>query len=104
MKARHRRTDGKVVQNDELTGKGLSDFLSMVFDNYYTILKDGGAIYVCHAEGLGMDIIFRTTFANSGFKPAEIIIWVKDQFVFGRQDYHWRHEPIIYGWKEGETS
>jgi DNA modification methylase len=48
-----------------------------------------------------MDVLFRETFAEAGFKPAEIIVWVKDQFAFGRQDYHWRHEPIIYGWKEG---
>src|ERR1019366_4523984 len=62
----------------------------------------GGGIYVCHAEGLlGMDVIFRQAFADSGFKPAEIIVWVKDQFAFGRQDYHWRHEQIIYGWKKG---
>lgn len=101
LKARHRRTDGKIVQNDGLTGENLSEFLNIVFGNYYIILKEGGCIYVCHAEALGMDVIFRTAFAHSGFKPAEIIIWVKDQFAFGRQDYHWRHEPIIYGWKEG---
>lgn len=29
------------------------------------------------------------------------IIWVKSIFAFGRQDYHWRHEPCFYGWKEG---
>ena len=21
--------------------------------------------------------------------------------VMGRQDYHWKHEPCLYGWKEG---
>lgn len=29
------------------------------------------------------------------------LIWVKDVFVMGRHDYHYRHEPILYGWKEG---
>ena len=101
LKARNRRTDGKTVENDTLKGEGLKSFLLKVFENIGTHLKDGGVLYVCHAEGLGMDVIFRTAFSESGFKPAEIIIWVKDQFAFGRQDYHWRHEPIIYGWKEG---
>jgi len=32
---------------------------------------------------------------------SQIIIWLKNSFVFGRKDYHWRHEPILYGWKEG---
>lgn len=31
----------------------------------------------------------------------EMLIWVKNQFVLGRSDYHWRHEPCLYGWKEG---
>lgn len=31
----------------------------------------------------------------------QCIVWVKDQFVFGRQDYHWRHESILYGWRAG---
>lgn len=27
----------------------------------------------------------------------------KNAFVMGRQDYQWRHEPILYGWKEGAS-
>ena len=99
LKARNRRQDGKTVQNDELTGDALKSFLDSAFKVYFENMADGAAIYVCHAEGLGLDVIIRSAFAEQGFKPAEIIIWVKDQFAFGRQDYHWRHEPIIYGWK-----
>ncbi len=101
LKARNRRTDGLIVEGDSLNGKDLKSFLLALFKSYSDNIKSGAVLYVCHAESLGMDVIFRTAFAESGFKPAEIIIWVKDQFAFGRQDYHWRHEPIIYGWKEG---
>ena len=31
----------------------------------------------------------------------QLLIWVKNVFSLGRQDYQWRHEPCIYGWKEG---
>lgn len=31
----------------------------------------------------------------------EMLIWVKDHFTLGRQDYQWRHEPCFYGWKDG---
>lgn len=61
--------------------------------------KPGGAIYVCHADTEGLN--FRNAFKNSGYKLAECLIWVKNALVLGRQDYHWRHEPILYGWKEG---
>ena len=29
------------------------------------------------------------------------LIWLKDIFAFGRGDYHYRHEPIFYGWRPG---
>jgi DNA modification methylase len=61
--------------------------------------KPGGAIYVCHADTEGIN--FRTAFKNAGFKLAECLVWVKNALVLGRQDYHWRHEPILYGWREG---
>ena len=31
----------------------------------------------------------------------QCLIWVKNGFNFGRQDYKWKHEPCLYGWKEG---
>lgn len=101
LKARNRRLDGKKVTNDNLKGKELRELLEQSFNRFFESMKAGASIYVCHAEYLGMDVLFRSLFAEAGFKPAEIIIWVKDVFAFGRQDYHWRHEPIIYGWKEG---
>lgn len=30
-----------------------------------------------------------------------MIVWVKNSFAFGRSDYHWQHEPCLYGWKDG---
>ena len=101
LKARNRRTDGATIKNDAMKPEQFRAFILTVFKEIYPVIKDGGVLYICHAEALGMDVIFRSTFAEAGFKPAEIIVWVKDVFAFGRQDYHWRHEPIIYGWKEG---
>jgi DNA modification methylase len=74
-------------------------FLYNAFQNMFEHTKPGGAIYVCHADTEGLN--FRNAFKNSGYKLAECLIWVKNALVLGRQDYHWRHEPILYGWKEG---
>lgn len=63
--------------------------------------KTGGSIYVCHADTEGIN--FRVAYKTAGFKLAQVLIWVKNSLVFGRQDYHWRHEPILYGWKEGSA-
>lgn len=65
----------------------------------FSYAREGAAIYVFHADTEGLN--FRRAFKEAGFKLSECLVWAKDVFVLGRQDYHWRHEPILYGWKEG---
>lgn len=99
LKARNRRTDGLTVSNDAMTDEQfdvfLRDFLSIL------PLKDGGVFYLCAPPGR-TETQFRNALDSvSGLMLKECIVWVKDVFVFGRQDYHWRHESILYGWKDG---
>lgn len=91
-------TAGK-IKNDKMEDDSFYQFLFDAFVNMYLSIKEGGAIYVCHADTEGLN--FRNAFRNAGFKLAECLVWVKNALVLGRQDYHWRHEPILYGWKEG---
>lgn len=90
---------GMKIQNDKQKDEDFYNFLSSAFINMANNVKAGGSIYCCHADTEGLN--FRTAFKNAGFKLAECLIWVKNSLVLGRQDYHWRHEPILYGWKEG---
>jgi DNA modification methylase len=46
-------------------------------------------------------VIFRRTMTEAGWLLKQVLIWVKHHFAIGRQDYHWQHEPILYGWKPG---
>ena len=91
-------TAGKIM-NDKMEDNTFYLFLLHAFENMFEAAKPGGAIYVCHADTEGIN--FRTAFKDAGFKLAECLVWVKNALVLGRQDYHWRHEPILYGWKEG---
>ncbi|HBO68195.1 MAG TPA: DNA modification methylase, partial [Acholeplasmataceae bacterium] len=91
-------TAGK-IKNDKMEDNNFYLFLYDAFNNMFENIKPGGAIYVCHADTEGLN--FRNAYKNAGFKLAECLIWVKNALVLGRQDYHWRHEPILYGWKEG---
>jgi DNA modification methylase len=65
----------------------------------YAVTKQGGPIYVCHADSGGVN--FRNAMKDSKWELKQCIIWVKNSFILGRQDYQWRHEPILYGWKPG---
>jgi DNA modification methylase len=91
-------TAGK-IKNDKMEDDNFYLFLYDAFQNMFEHTKPGGAIYVCHADTEGLN--FRNAFKNAGYKLSECLIWVKNALVLGRQDYHWRHEPILYGWKEG---
>lgn len=89
---------GKIL-NDDMGKKEFRAFLLTVFKNYYQIAKKGCVIYVVHSESERS--AFTDTLVESGFKFAQNLIWNKNQANLSRQDYNWKHEPILYGWKEG---
>lgn len=90
--------DALTIQNDKMSTNDFSDFLSEVFNVLYLNSSAGTPIYVfCPIE----DGTFLNAFNSSGFKLQSILIWLKNTIVLGRKDYHYKHEPILYGWKEG---
>jgi DNA modification methylase len=95
--ARHRRTDGLEISNDEPAD--IPALLAAAFAN--TPLKAGGAYYVASPSSADVLPTFYETLAAASMPVRQQLIWVKDVFVMGRHDYHYRHEPILYGWKEG---
>jgi len=87
------------IQNDEMSG---TDFYQFLYDAYLTMFmftKPGGGIYVAHADTEGVN--FRKAMVDAGWLFKQCLVWVKQTFVMGRQDYHWKHEPILYGWSPG---
>ena len=62
-------------------------------------MREGAAFYIWHADSNGL--AFRSNCEKAGLKIKQNLIWVKNHFTLGRQDYQWRHEPCLYGWKEG---
>lgn len=91
--------DALKIENDNMNEIEFYNFLLDAFRNMFEKIKYGGSIYVFHADTEGLN--FRNAFKSVGFKLAQCLVWVKNTFVMGRQDYQWRHEPILYGWKEG---
>ena len=96
---RHRRTDGLVIMNDSMEDGEFYDFLLSFYQQMLRVLKAGGSYYIFHADSEGLN--FRAALQGAGGQPRQILIWVKNAMTLGRQDYQWKHEPILYGWKEG---
>lgn len=91
--------DALKIQNDEMSAENFYQFLYDAYSNMFMVTKPGGAIYVAHADSEGMN--FRKALTDSGWLLKQCLIWVKQTLVMGRQDYHWKHEPILYGWVPG---
>ena len=89
------------IENDNLNETEFYNFLLDAFRNMNEIAKEGCTFYSFHADTEGLN--FRRAFKEAGFKLAQCLVWVKNTFVMGRQDYQWKHEPILYGWKEGSA-
>lgn len=87
------------IENDLMNNEEFYNFLFKAYSNMYEFMRAGAAIYVFHADSEGLN--FRKAFVDVGLKLSECLIWEKNNFVLGRCDYHWRHEPVLYGWKEG---
>ena len=87
------------IQNDDM---GNDEFRQFLRDSYVAadaVMKAGAVFYIWHADSEGYN--FRGACQDSGWKVRQCLIWKKSSLVMGRQDYHWQHEPCLYGWKEG---
>ena len=91
--------DSLKIENDKMKDDKFYQFLYDSYVSMYGAVKPGGAIYVCHADTEGIN--FRQAMKDAGWELKQCIIWVKNALVMGRQDHHWKHEPILYGWKPG---
>lgn len=87
------------IMNDDMDTEDFKDFLAETYKRYYENMKLGAVIYVAHSEAERAS--FTKEFVDAGFKLAQNLIWNKQHAVISRQDYNWKHEPILYGWKEG---
>lgn len=89
------------IQNDALSDEEFARFLREAFASLIQSMRPGAPIYMAHSDTGGFT--FRRCFIEAGFKLSSCLIWRKNALVLGRGDYHWRHEPILYGWKPGAS-
>lgn len=91
---------GKILNDNMADGK-FHAFLLDFYKEMLRSLKDGGAFYIWHADSEGYN--FRSALREAGGTVKQCLIWNKNSIVLGRQDYQWKHEPCLYGWKGGAS-
>lgn len=93
------RHNPRPIENDDMSSQDFYHFLFDAFNNGYEVIKAGGGLYVWYASKSVVE--FQTALEDVGFLIKQEIIWNKSSFTLGRQDYQWKHEPCLYGWKDG---
>lgn len=86
------------IRNDG--GAQLAQLLADSFTAADGALKPGARFYLAAPPG-PREFDFHQAIGATGWKLHQGLVWVKDQFVLGHSDYHYRHEPILYGYKPG---
>ncbi|GHM77453.1 DNA modification methylase [Bifidobacterium longum] len=77
------------------------EFLRKAFATALDVLKPGCAFYVWFAQIQAEN--FLAAADKAGMTIRQTLIWAKSTFSLGRQDYQWKHEPCLYGWKDGAS-
>lgn len=93
--------DALKIENDRQSDDDYRKFLIDAFLSANENIKEGAAFYIFHADSEGYTV--RGACQDAGWKVRQCLIWNKNSIVMGRQDYHWKHEPCIYGWKDGAS-
>lgn len=92
-------SQGMTIAHDNMVKSEFVEFLSSSFQRLNDVLKEGATFYIWYADTSAYEFI--ESCRNANWEIRQNLIWVKSQFILGRQDYQWRHEPCLYGWKEG---
>ncbi|HEQ0256358.1 TPA: DNA modification methylase, partial [Streptococcus pyogenes] len=91
--------DSLTIKNDSMDNDSFRQFLVNAFSSANEVMKPGAVFYIWHADSEGYN--FRGACFDIGWTVRQCLIWNKNSMVLGRQDYHWKHEPCLYGWKDG---
>lgn len=91
--------DKMKIKNDNMRDSDFREFLLKAFVAAEMALRPGAACYVWMAS-TEIDAAIEQ-YEKAGLLYKQLLIWVKNAFTLGRQDYQWRHESCIYGWKPG---
>lgn len=91
--------DALTIKNDSMEDDQFRQFLRDSYTAADSVMKPGAVFYIWHADSEGYN--FRGAAKDAGWTVRQCLIWKKSTMVMGRQDYHWKHEPCLYGWKDG---
>ena len=92
--------DALKVENDSLGEEDLKALVVAAFDNAEKNCRSGSYWYATVPPG-PLHILFADDWKRRGILR-QIMVWAKDSMVLGHSEYHYQHEPILFGWIPGD--
>ena len=92
--------DALKIDNDKQNEESFKEFLTAAFNNMFNAMNKGAVFYIYQPQG-PLNMIFKTAVFNCNQEYRQELIWNKNVMVLGHYDYHYKHEPCLYGWKDG---
>lgn len=90
------------IQNDDKTPQDMYNFWVTALTNACNACKETMTYYITAPQGGDLLLLLQAVH-DAGFSLKHQIIWNKNNHVLGRCDYNYKHEPIVYGWKQKGT-
>jgi site-specific DNA-methyltransferase (adenine-specific) len=91
--------DKLTIKNDSMKDDAFNKFLVDAFTAARDVLKEGSSFYIWYADVETFN--FSSALRTVGLQLRQVLIWAKNGMILGRKDYHFKHEPCLYGWKDG---
>lgn len=89
------------IEGDHQSVEDMHKLWVSAFTNAYNVCKDGACYYICSPQGGEPMMMMMMSIVEANFELKHCLIWAKNNHVLGRSDYNYKHESILYGWKEG---
>lgn len=89
----------KAIENDDMSDANFVAFLEAAYRAADSVMKPGAGFYIWHADNRRES--FLEALHAVPWTLRQALVWNKNSITLGRQDYQWKHEPCLYGWKDG---
>ena len=89
------------ILGDDAPPEAMCAFWHSAFAALRVHAAPGASYYVTGPQGGDLLFYLLRALKEADFPLRHMLIWAKNNHVLGRSDYHYQHEPILYGWVEG---
>lgn len=91
--------DALTIESDDVSPDKLKDYVTAWFSCVDLAVREGAYLLATVPAG-PLHLIFAQDWLDRGWLR-QIMVWNKSSMVMGHSEYHYKHEPILFGWKPG---